>query len=82
MSTTATRAATNIAMISEHASPLAAARGVDSDGQNIYVTHTARHLADLGYAVDIFTRRDCDDLPDVVESYPNVRVVHVRGSAY
>jgi len=64
-------------MISEHASPLAAAGGVDSGGQNIYVAHTARHLAELGYAVDVFTRRDSDKLPDIVEWSPSIRVIHV-----
>ena len=68
----------NIAMISEHASPLATIGGVDAGGQNIYVAHTARHLANLGYAVDIFTRRDHEDLPDVVEWMPGIRVFHVR----
>ena len=65
-------------MISEHASPLATIGGVDAGGQNIYVAHTARHLANLGYAVDIFTRRDHEDLPDVVEWMPGIRVFHVR----
>jgi D-inositol-3-phosphate glycosyltransferase len=65
-------------MISEHASPLATLGGVDAGGQNIYVAHTARHLANLGYAVDIFTRRDGEELPDVVDWMPGVRVFHVR----
>jgi len=67
-----------VAMISEHASPLATIGGVDAGGQNIYVAHTARHLANLGYAVDIFTRRDNEALPDVVEWLPGIRVLHVR----
>ena len=67
-----------IAMISEHASPLATIGGVDAGGQNIYVAHTARHLANLGYCVDIFTRRDREDLPDVVDWLPGIRVIHVR----
>jgi D-inositol-3-phosphate glycosyltransferase len=71
-------ATTNIAMISEHASPLAVTGGVDAGGQNIYVAHTARHLAELGYAVDVFTRRDTEDLPDVVDWIPGIRVFHVR----
>ena len=68
----------NIAMISEHASPLAVIGGVDAGGQNIYVAHTARHLANLGYAVDIFTRRDSEALPDMIEWLPGIRVFHVR----
>jgi D-inositol-3-phosphate glycosyltransferase len=71
-------ATTNIAMISEHASPLAVTGGVDAGGQNVYVAHTARHLAELGYAVDVFTRRDTEDLPDVVDWIPGIRVFHVR----
>ena len=66
-----------IALISEHASPLAAAGGVDSGGQNIYVAQVARHLARLGYHVDVFTRRDSAKLPQIVEMHPRVRVVHV-----
>jgi glycosyltransferase involved in cell wall biosynthesis len=66
-----------IALISEHASPLAAAGGVDSGGQNIYVAHVARQLARLGYMVDVFTRRDAPNLPQVLEWQPGVRVVHV-----
>ena len=75
---TPTEAMANIAMISEHASPLAATGGVDSGGQNIYVAQTARHLVQLGYCVDVFTRRDRDDLPDIVDWHPGIRVIHVR----
>lgn len=66
-----------IALISEHASPLAAAGGVDSGGQNIYVAHLARQLGRRGYSVDVFTRRDRSFLPTVLHWQPNVRVVHV-----
>jgi D-inositol-3-phosphate glycosyltransferase len=66
-----------IAMISEHASPLAAMGGVDAGGQNIYVANTARELAAQGYEVDIFTRRDDDALPPVVSWQPGVRIVHI-----
>jgi glycosyltransferase involved in cell wall biosynthesis len=65
-------------MISEHASPLATIGGVDAGGQNIYVAHTARHLAALGYSVDVFTRRDSAHVPEVVAWMPGIRVVHVR----
>lgn len=69
--------AKRIALISEHASPLAAAGGVDSGGQNIYVAQVARHLANLGYLVDVFTRRDHPSLPEALEWRPGVRVIHV-----
>ena len=67
-----------IALISEHASPLAAQGGIDSGGQNVYVAHTARLLAAMGFHVDVFTRRDDDDLPEVVHWAPRLRVIHVR----
>ncbi len=66
-----------IAVISEHASPLASAGGVDSGGQNIYVAQVARHLARMGFAVDVFTRRDNAETPAVVQLAPRLRVVHV-----
>ncbi len=66
-----------IALISDHASPLASAGGVDAGGQNIYVAQVACHLARLGYSVDVFTRRDAANLPEIVEWRPRVRVVHV-----
>jgi D-inositol-3-phosphate glycosyltransferase len=67
-----------IALISEHASPLAAAGGVDSGGQNVYVAQVARCLADAGHKVDILTRRDSPALLEVVDMQPGVRVMHVE----
>ena len=66
-----------IAMLSDHASPLAAVGGIDSGGQNIYVAETARYLAARGYLVDVFTRKDQPELPEVVDWLPGVRVIHV-----
>ncbi|HEU4527999.1 MAG TPA: glycosyltransferase [Actinomycetota bacterium] len=66
-----------VALISEHASPLAALGGVDSGGQNVYVGQLARHLARIGHDVDVFTRRDRQDLPPVAEWLDGVRIVHV-----
>jgi glycosyltransferase involved in cell wall biosynthesis len=66
-----------IALISEHASPLAAAGGVDSGGQNIYVAQVARQLARLGHRVDVYTRRDDARQPDQVAWHDGVNVIHV-----
>jgi D-inositol-3-phosphate glycosyltransferase len=65
-----------IALISEHASPLALLGGVDSGGQNVYVGQLARNLVALGYAVDVYTRRDSPRQPRVVD-YGGARIVHV-----
>mgnify|MGYP001553213667 FL=1 len=65
-----------VAMISEHASPLAVAGGVDSGGQNIYVANVARQLLEMGHQVDVFTRRDRGLLP-LVSEMDGARVIHV-----
>lgn len=66
-----------IAIVSEHASPVAQAGGVDSGGQNIYVAQVARWLARLGHGVDVFTRMDNPNLPLEMEWDEGVRIVHV-----
>ncbi|HEU4616578.1 MAG TPA: glycosyltransferase family 1 protein [Gammaproteobacteria bacterium] len=71
------RSVRRIAMISEHASPLAGLGSVDSGGQNVYVAQLAKGLAKNGYEVDVFTRRDDASLPDVVPWHPGSRIIHV-----
>ena len=66
-----------VALISEHASPLSLLGGVDCGGQNLYVGQVAKLLAGMGYDVDIFTRRDTEVLPETVEWVNGVRIVHV-----
>ncbi|QGQ19461.1 glycosyltransferase [Cellulomonas sp. JZ18] len=66
-----------IAMVSEHASPLAVLGGVDAGGQNVHVAALAAALADLGHDVTVYTRRDDPDLPERVPMTPGVEVVHV-----
>lgn len=66
-----------VAMLSEHASPLALLGGEDCGGQNVYVDEIARHLAKRGYAVDVFVRRASPDAAEIVNWAPRVRVVHL-----
>jgi hypothetical protein len=66
-----------IAMLSEHASPLAALGGVDAGGQNVHVAALAEHLGRRGHTVDVYTRRDARRLPERVPMAPGVTVVHV-----
>lgn len=66
-----------IALISEHATPLGIFGGVDSGGQNVYVGQLAKHLAAIGYDVDVFTRRDAEDLSEIVDWQQGVRIIHV-----
>ena len=67
-----------IAFISEHASPLAALGGVDCGGQNVYVAELAKHLADSGYEIDIYTRWEDERMPKVINWKPGVRVIHAE----
>jgi glycosyltransferase involved in cell wall biosynthesis len=66
-----------IALISEHASPLALIGGVDAGGQNIYVAQVARCLAQAGHHVDVLTRRDAPEPAAIVDMRPGARVVHI-----
>lgn len=66
-----------IALISEHASPLAVLGGVDTGGQNVYVGEVAKGLASRGWEVDVFTRRDSDLLPEWTDWVAGVSIVNV-----
>jgi D-inositol-3-phosphate glycosyltransferase len=66
-----------VAMVSEHASPLATLGGVDAGGQNVYVAALSQALAARGHEIEVYTRRDDPRLPERVALGPNVDVVHV-----
>jgi D-inositol-3-phosphate glycosyltransferase len=63
-----------IAMVSEHASPLAAVGGVDAGGQNVHVLELSTALAALGHEVTVWTRRDDGRTPDTVTLRPGLTV--------
>lgn len=71
------RAPRRVALISEHASPLAAPGSVDCGGQNVYVAQLARALAADGHLVDIFTRRDAPVRRKLLQWRENIRVIQV-----
>jgi D-inositol-3-phosphate glycosyltransferase len=66
-----------VAMVSEHASPLAVLGGADAGGQNVHVAALSAALAGLGAEVVVHTRRDDPDLPPRVAAAPGVTVDHV-----
>src|SRR5690348_4304838 len=66
-----------VALVSEHASPLAVLGGVDAGGQNVHVAALAQGLARRGAEVVAHTRRDAASLPRRVELSPGVIVDHV-----
>ncbi|MGW6295872.1 glycosyltransferase [Streptomyces sp. NPDC055058] len=66
-----------LAMVSEHASPLAALGGVDAGGQNVYVARLSEELARRGHHVTVYTRRDAVTLPGRVPLPGGAVVEHV-----
>lgn len=67
----------HVALVSEHASPLALLGGADAGGQNVHVAELARHLGRRGARVVVHTRRDDPALPVEVPFDHNVVVHHV-----
>ena len=66
-----------IAMVSEHASPLAVLGGVDAGGQNVHVAALATALARRGDSIVVHTRRDETTSSRRVTLAPGVTVDHV-----
>jgi len=55
-----------IAMVSEHANPLARLGTADAGGQNVHVAALSEALVRAGHRVCVYTRRDREDLPPLV----------------
>jgi D-inositol-3-phosphate glycosyltransferase len=66
-----------VAMVSEHASPLAALGGADAGGQNVHVGALAEELVHQGHQVIVHTRRDDLMLDRRVRTPGGVVVDHV-----
>lgn len=67
----------DIAIISEHASPISSLGGKDAGGQNVYVAQLASHLCRLGHTIEVFTRRDDPDIPIVQDVAEGFRLINV-----
>lgn len=52
-----------VALVSEHANPLATLGGADAGGQNVHVAALAAGLAHRGHDVTVYSRRDSPDAP-------------------
>ena len=66
-----------VAMVSEHASPLATLGGVDAGGQNVHVAALAQAMGARGVDVVVHTRREGRAVPRKVRMGPGVTVDHV-----
>jgi D-inositol-3-phosphate glycosyltransferase len=67
-----------VAMLSVHSSPLATLGGQVTGGMNVYVRELSRQLSQHGIAVDVYTRRQDVDLPEVLEFDQRARVIHLN----
>ena len=66
-----------VAMVSEHASPLAVLGGVDAGGQNVHVAELSAAIARGGHDLTVYTRRDDPHSPERVTTPQGYTVVHV-----
>jgi D-inositol-3-phosphate glycosyltransferase len=66
-----------IAVLSMHTCPLAPLGGWETGGMNVYVRELGRALAARDVTIDVFTRRQAPDVPDVVDYAPGARVIHI-----
>ncbi|HBZ56467.1 MAG TPA: glycosyltransferase family 1 protein [Syntrophobacteraceae bacterium] len=64
-------------MVSMHSSPMGELGTRDTGGMSVYVGEVSRRLAENGCAVDIFTRLQHSKSVEMMEPFPNVRVIHL-----
>lgn len=63
-----------VAVFSLHTSPLEQPGTGDAGGMNVYITQTAKRMAEQGTEVEIFTRATSSDVPPRAELVPGVTV--------
>jgi glycosyltransferase involved in cell wall biosynthesis len=66
-----------VALVSEHANPLATVGSVDAGGQNVHVAALAAGLVERGHDVTVFSRRDNASAPVRVAAPEGYLVEHV-----
>ncbi|MEL6223382.1 MAG: glycosyltransferase [Cyanobacteria bacterium J06627_8] len=70
-----------IALISVHGDPAIDIGKEEAGGQNVYVRQVGEALADLGWTVDMFTRRTSPSQSAVVEHSPRCRTIRLTAGA-
>src|SRR5439155_25035779 len=70
-----------VAMLVVHSNPVVEPGVGDAGGMTVYVRQMARSLAARGLDVDIYTRRDSADTPDVTTLFPGVVVRQIPAGA-
>jgi len=67
-----------IALISVHGDPAIEIGKEEAGGQNVYVRHVGEALAELGWQVDMFTRKVNVEQEDIVWHSPNWRTIRLK----
>ncbi len=67
----------HIALISVHGDPAVEIGKEEAGGQNVYVRQVGEALAELGWQVDMFTRKASADQAKIVEHAPNCRTIRI-----
>ncbi len=67
-----------IAIVTDHADPLAAVGSLEAGGENIYVSELSKSLAKLGWCIDVFTRWSSTKTTAIAKLSPNVRVIRLK----
>jgi D-inositol-3-phosphate glycosyltransferase len=67
-----------IALISDHGDPAADIGKEEAGGQNVYVRKVGEALAQLGWQVDMFTRKVNPDDATIVQHSPHCRTVRLK----
>lgn len=74
----APRAASRIAVLSMHTSPLAPLGGAATGGMNVYIHEVSERLATSDRAIDVFTRRESAAAPAAMEFAPGARLIQIE----
>ncbi|MGJ5675417.1 MAG: glycosyltransferase family 4 protein [Nostochopsis sp.] len=70
-----------IALISVHGDPAIEIGKEEAGGQNVYVRHVGEALAQLGWQVDMFTRKISPEQDTIVQHHPNCRTIRLEAGA-
>ena len=68
----------HIALISVHGDPAIEIGKEEAGGQNVYVRHVSESLAELGWKVDMFTRKVNVDQEEITYHNPNCRTIRLE----
>jgi len=71
----------HIALISVHGDPAIEIGKEEAGGQNVYVRHVGEALAQLGWQVDMFTRKVSSEQDAIVQHSQNCRTIRLKAGS-